>query len=108
MLDKLKEELYIALKRDFPSAKVEVDERRGIVIEARAHINQHIFIEVYANGMTGKRSFALISEGNRIAGYDNYRFWHCHPHGATNEHLPCDEPQIDSVISDFKEILKSL
>lgn len=106
MLNRLKEELYQTLNKHFPSAKIEVDERRGIIIEARVHINQGTFIEVYANGMTGKRSYALISEGNRMAGYDNYRFWHRHPYGAANEHLPCDEPQIDCVLSDFKEILK--
>lgn len=105
MLDKLRQQFYQALSLYFQSAKVDLTERRGVIVEIRAVIAEGTFIEVYANVITGKRSYALISYSNRITGYDNYKFWHCHPPDAPSEHLPCDEPSIDSVLLNFKEIL---
>lgn len=105
MLDKLKQELYQALNKYFPSAKIENAERRGIILEMKAYIDEKTFIEIYANIATGKRSFVLISDMRRIAGYDNYKFWHYHPPDTPSDHLPCKEPTVDFIISKFKEVL---
>jgi hypothetical protein len=107
MLDKLKQELYQALNKYFPSAKIESTERRGIILEIKAFIEERTFIEIYANVVTGKRSFALISDERRITGYDNYKFWHYHPPDAPSKHLPCKEMPADLIISKFKEVLDS-
>jgi hypothetical protein len=40
---------------------------------------------VYFNALTGKTSYALIQKGRRIAGMDNYRYWHRHPAGAPDQ-----------------------
>lgn len=108
IFDKLKEELLLSLRSFFPAAKVDIKERRGVILELRAYLDEVTFIEVYANAITGKRSFALISEGVRITGYDNYRFWHYHPPDKPGDHMPCSEPTIDLVLSSFKEILARL
>ena len=42
--------------------------------------------------LTGKTSYALIHHGQRVAGYDNYKFWHYHPLGEMDRHVPCTEP----------------
>lgn len=104
-LDRIRKDVLQALESYFPSAKVESKERRGVIFELRAHISEDAFIEVYANAVAGKKSFALISKGCRVTGYDNYKFWHHHPPDAPNEHRPCGEPSVDSVISNFRELL---
>ena len=104
MLGNLKNELLQLLEKYFPSIRIESKEKRGIILEVRAPIDEVTFIVVYANAITGKRSFALISKGERIIGYDNYKFWHYHPPGEPNSHIPCDEPSIESIILEFKAI----
>lgn len=106
MLNKLRDELLQSLMRHFPEAKIESKERRGVVFELRAYVGGDTFIEVYANGLTGKRSFALIAKNMRISGYDNYKFWHHHPPDNPNNHIPCDELSIDSIISGFKDTIE--
>lgn len=106
ILDKLKEELIQSLQYYFPQVKIDTKEKRGIIFELRAYIDEATFIEVYANTLTGKRSFALILKGERVIGYDNYRGWHYHPPDDPNNHIPCIEPYINSIFSSFKEALK--
>ena len=106
ILDKLKEELLQSLHCVFPAATVDIKERRSVILELRAYIDKATFIEVYANSITGKKSFALISVDKRIMGYDNYRFWHYHPPDKPDAHIPCSEPDIDSMLVSFKEALK--
>lgn len=100
---KLREELLQSLNRFFPAAKVDINERRGVILELRAYLDEATFIEVYANALTGKKSLALISKGERLAGYDNYRFWHYHPPDNPDDHIPCSEPTIDLILSSFKD-----
>lgn len=106
MLTEFGKELLESLGRHFPSARVERREMRGIVYEARAYITDNTFIEIYFNAMTKKNSFALISDGKRSTGYDNYRFWHFHPAGEPERHVKCDEPSLDSVIAGFKHAME--
>lgn len=105
MLAEFGRELLESLAKHFPSARVESRNLRGITYEARAHINDNAFVEIYFNAMTGKKSFALISSGKRETGYDNYRFWHFHPPGEPERHVKCDEPPVDSVIAGFKDAM---
>ena len=106
MLNELKEELLRSLREHSPGAKIESEERRSIIFELRAYVDEDIFIDVYANVLTGKRSFALIAKNERISGYDNYKFWHYHPPDNPNSHIPCDELSIGSIISSFKEVME--
>lgn len=104
MLNELKEELLLSLRKHFPDARVVHKERRGVALELRAHINEVTFIEIYGNYITGKKSFSLISGGARVAGHDNYRFWHYHPPDDPRQHLRCEEPAVDHIVASFKDV----
>ena len=67
-----------------------------------------VFIVVYFNALTQKTSYALIHGGQRITGYDNYKFWHYHPLGAVDQHIPCAEPTPEEVIVEFAGAAKKL
>lgn len=108
IFDKLKEELLLSLRSFFPAAKVDIKERRGVILEMRAYLDEATFIEVYANAITGKRSLAIISKGERLSGYDNYKFWHYHPSDNPDDHIPCSEPTMDLILSSFKDVLVKL
>lgn len=108
IFDKLKEELLLSLRSFFPEAKVDIKERRGVIMEIRAYLDEATFIEVYANAITGKRSLTLISKGERLSGYNNYKFWHYHPFNNTDDHIPCSEPTIGLILSSFKDVLDNM
>jgi len=59
-------------------------------LTGRAELNPDTFVAVYFNSLTGKTSYALIHHGQRVAGYDN-KFWHYHPLGGMDRHVPCAE-----------------
>lgn len=91
-LAEFRRELVEALDRHLPRSGVTITESRGIALNCRAELDTDTFVAVYFNALTGKTSYALIHRDQRVAGYDNYQFWHHHPAGATNQHLPCTEP----------------
>lgn len=84
ILDKLKEEIIQLLQHYFPLAKIDTNEKRGIIFELRAYIDEAAFIEIYAN----------------------YKGWHYHPPDEPNNHIPCTEPSINSILQSFTEALK--
>lgn len=86
-LDVLKNELLQSLEKHFLSARIESKERRGVILALRAYIDEETFVEAYANSITGKKSFALISKGTRLMGFDNYKLWHFHPPDNPDDHL---------------------
>lgn len=59
--------LLNAMQENFPQATVEVEERRSVVLSARAALTQELFVEVYHNALTGKSSYALIRQGKRVS-----------------------------------------
>jgi hypothetical protein len=65
-------------------------------------------VAVYFNALTGKTSYALIHHGQRVAGYDNYKFWHYHPMGAVNQHVPCAEPTPEDAIAQLAVVSAEL
>jgi len=103
----LRDEIIKAIKEEFPDAELDVHERRDIILEIRATLEKGIFIEVYANFLTNKRSYSLIYEGNRVFGYDNYKFWHCHPVEDPNIHISCEEPSIPFAIQQIRKAAES-
>ena len=80
-------------------------------------IEEDIFIAIRYNSRNGRKDFAvsrrrrlllaLISQNNRIFGYDNLKTWHYHPVSNPEEHISCDEPTVDKVISDMKRIFEN-
>ena len=61
------------------------------MLKLRAHVGTLAFIDVFFNAESGKTSFALIKEGQRIFGADNTRGWYLHPFGSPEGHHPCAE-----------------
>ncbi|MCH8317943.1 MAG: hypothetical protein IIA88_05510 [Bacteroidetes bacterium] len=100
--------LLAALRNDFPNAIITIKEKRGIIVEARIKLTEKVFLDVYFNSLTDKKSFALIHDDERIFGYDNYKYWHLHPFADSTKHIPCEEPGIKKVIQEIKEIIRKL
>jgi hypothetical protein len=93
-----------AVDEHAPQAAVMLEEKRGIILEGRVQFGTDVFIAVYFNALSGKTSYALIREGRRLAGYDNYKFWHYHPPGETNRHVACEAPTPEEAIAKLVEV----
>ena len=106
-LEGFRQALRTALERHVFQAEVTLIERRGIVLEARAKLDAETFIAVYYNALTGKASYALICQGQRVAGNDNYRFWHFHPPGKEKRHVPCPELTPEQAITELAKVNKA-
>lgn len=59
------------------------------VLKLRAHLGALAFLEVFLNTETGKTSFALIKNSQRMSGADNTPGWHIHPFDSPESHVPC-------------------
>jgi len=103
-----RERLSKAVKKHFPEATLEVWERRTTIFEARIGIDEETFVEIYFNALTGKQSYALISCDQRVMGYDNYKFWHCHPFGQPQKHIPCEEPTLEEVLAEMRNAVTKM
>jgi len=75
---------------------------------ARIVLGEATFVQVYFNALTGRKSYALIHEEQRVMGYDNYRFWHCHPLHEPAKHIPCNDPALSEALLEFKSALVNL
>lgn len=96
------------VKQHFPEANLETREKRTTIFEARVWLDEETFIEVYFNSLTERKNYALVCRQQRVMGYDNYKFWHRHPFGEAQEHIPCNEPAFEEVIAEMKEIVEML
>ena len=93
-LESFRNQLCNLVEEQFTDVKFVIDERRSTILEIRILFTPEIFMEAYVNGMTGKKSFALVKNGKRIWGYDNYRYWHHHPIENPKTHIPCSESRL--------------
>jgi hypothetical protein len=98
-----REEIVDRLRKEFPQAEIEIHERRETITEIRATLGKKIFIEIYANELTRKRSYSLICDDDRVFGYDNYQYWHFHPMDNPNTHIACEEPTVLFVMKEIKK-----
>jgi hypothetical protein len=103
-LAEYREALLDTLGQCFPQAKVTLSESRGLVLTCRAELAEDAYIAVYFNALTGKTGYALVHHGRRVAGCDNYRFWHRHPADAPDQHIPCNAPEPGQVLEEFARI----
>jgi hypothetical protein len=91
--------LEVALRQHCPGVRVTITESRGIALTCRVEITAEVLLAVYFNALTGNTSYALVRQGRRIAGYDNLRFWHAHPFGSADQHIPCDALTPDEAVA---------
>jgi hypothetical protein len=73
------------------------------VLKLRVHVGTSLFIDVFYNAETGKTSFALIQEGQRIFGADNTRGWHRHPFESPERHCPCEATSFASFLQQVED-----
>jgi len=107
-LDATREQLFELFKKRFPDVKFVIDERRSAILEMRIFFNPKVFMEVYVNRLTDKKSFTLIENGKRIWGYDNYRYWHHHPIEKPSKHIQCNEPSLKKIADEIQTTLAKL
>lgn len=107
-LVQFRQALLTAISHHLPQARVIVTESRGVSLVCKAELGTDVFISVYFNALTGKTNYALIRGNQRLAGCDNYRFWHRHPLGATDQHVLCLPPTPDEAIVELAETVGEL
>ena len=73
------------------------------ILKLRIHLGIHTFADVFFNAETGKTSFALIKDEQRILGADNTRGWHIHPFDSPERHCPCDDISFASFLRQVEE-----
>jgi len=95
----------LALK--LPEPKL-IDLKAGSV-KLRIHPSEERFIDVYFNEKTKTLNSAMIEKGRRtfgINGYGDKRFWHMHPFGKMDEHVPVKPMTIESLLRRYSTILR--
>lgn len=107
-LSEFHQAIVAALKQYAPHATISIAERRGLVLTCKAELDTDTFIAIYFNALTSKTSYALIHKGQRVAGCDNYKFWHRHPPGDASQHVACAEPVPKEAIAELVEASKRL
>lgn len=107
-LDAVRDELCNLFKKQFPDVEITINERRSAVLEIRIFFTPEVFMESYVNGITGKKSFALVESAKRIWGYDNYRYWHHHPIENPENHVPCTEPSLKKIVDEVETVLTKI
>jgi hypothetical protein len=107
-LSEFRVRLLQAITLHLPAARVRVQEQRSIVLKVRAQVEDDLFLDVYFNELTGKTSYTLVHKEQRVLGYDNYQFWHCHPYGRPADHVACEEPEIEVVLAEVGEVAEQL
>ena len=96
-------EVESAVKGQFASYEIEILLQTEKSFKANIHLQKRVFIAVRYNARNERTDFALIKNEQRIFGYDNLKEWHYHPYSDPSEHVPCDQPSIDKIVSDIKE-----
>ncbi len=107
-LAQFRQVLLAALNRHLAQARVTVTESRGISLICKAELSADLFVSVYFNALTDKTSYALIRGSQRLTGCDNYRFWHRHPPGITDQHIPCLPLTPDEAIAELAATVRPL
>ena len=107
-LDALRDKLCSLFKKQFSDAEISVNERRSVILEIRIVLTPEVFLESYVNTITGKKSFALVKNGKRIWGYDNYRYWHHHPIKMPENQIPCNEPSLEKIVDEVHTVLTQI
>jgi len=107
-LKEFRRALTIALDHHLPEAEVTIQENRGVVLACRAKADANTFVAVYFNALTGKTSYALIHRNQRVAGYDNYKFWHHHPAEEPDRHIPCPKSVPEEVIAELARVMHQI
>lgn len=94
-------ELRRQQERFFSEAHIVYLEESPFYIKARIVLDERSFIELRFNPHNQKKSYALVRDGERIAGFDNLDSWHIHPFGRSKSHKRISEPSLADVFQYF-------
>jgi len=94
------------LTLNLPKARI-IQQRVGS-IKLRIEFSKDRFIDVYFNERTGTMNSALLENGRRILGINDYqkRVWHILPFGETREHISVKPMRIEEVVRQYAVFLK--
>jgi hypothetical protein len=104
-LDEFGERCISASQEHFAEAGLDTRTKHGTVFEARVQVDDETCAALYFNTLTGKTSLMLICGGERTAGCHNYRSWHYHPFGRSQEHVTCQELILEDVFTELEKAI---
>lgn len=94
-------ELQRQQKRFFAEAHIVYLEELSFYIKARIILSERSFIEIRFNARNGRKSYALVRKGKRVAGFDNLGSWHMHLFGKPETHKRIAEPSLADAFQYF-------
>ncbi|MFZ1753963.1 MAG: hypothetical protein WAU10_09475 [Caldilineaceae bacterium] len=107
-MEEFESNVRTAISSHLFGAQIHLEVQRRIVLQGRIVVDNELFLHIYFNALTSKTIYALIHRGQRVMGYDNYRFWHYHPFASPNDHIPCDEPDVNDVLTAVAAAIKAI
>lgn len=81
-------------QRFFPEAPLVYLDELPFYVKARVVLHENYFVELRFNARNGRKSYALVRGGRRIAGFDSLVGWHIHPFGKPETHTRISEPSL--------------
>lgn len=102
-MDDFLDKVEKSLEKNFPGYQIEFLIKTPKSLKARVHLKENYFIAIWHNVRNNRIDFALIKDNQRIFGYDNLKEWHYHPYKNPSEHIHCNPPSIDKIITDTKK-----
>lgn len=107
-LSAFRDQILNLFGKRFSGVDFAINERRSAILEIRVIFAHETFMEIYANAVTGKKSFTVIKNGKRIWGYDNYRYWHHHPLDKPESHVRYNEPSLNKIVDELRTVLTKI
>ena len=107
-LSSFRDQILNLFGKRFSGVDFAINERRSAILEIRVIFAHETFMEIYANAVTGKKSFTVIKNGKRIWGYDNYRYWHHHPLDKPESHVRCNEPSLNKIVDELRTVFTKI
>lgn len=98
------EKINTLLKSHFEKFEIEVIIKTQKSLKINIHLAQNLFVALRYNSRNGRMDFALIYNDKRIFGYDNLKEWHYHPYENPLEHISCNKPSLEKIITDIKQV----
>lgn len=105
--DKLYREMGRWSERIFPGARLIILEQFPHYLKIRLMLDDTTFIEVCLNVKSNHRSYVLVKDMERIAGFDNLGGWHIHPYHDPDNHRKIKKTSIFKALDYFKKCLRS-
>lgn len=94
-------EVESSLQKYFPTSRIEFLLRTAKSLKCNVYLQENLFIAIRFNARNERTDFALISNNQRVFGFDNLKQWHYHPYENPDEHIPCGEPTITKIVSEI-------